>query len=120
MPKKSVEAELNDSDTANLIKNALPIVAKVNRWGDEIYFRIPVDTGLDDTAKEVVEIGELGYWPTGNAFCIFFGLTPISSGDDDIIPASAVNIVGKVLGDTNDFKEAFDGDIIRLDNIENL
>jgi len=118
-PKKSIDAELTDSKTASLILKALPIEAKVNRWGDEIYFKIPVDSLLDDTAKEVVEMGEIGYWPTGNAFCIFFGPTPISSGND-IVPASAVNIVGKVLGDLNALKEAFDGDKIRLDILDKI
>lgn len=114
---KRVGAELNDSKTANLIWDALPIKAKINRWGDEVYFKIPVKAELDDTAKEVVEIGELGFWPTGSAFCIFFGMTPISDGRN-IIPASAVNIVGKVLDDPEIFKESFEGDIIRLEAIE--
>ena len=59
-PKKSVDAELTDTKTARLIFEALPFEAKVNRWGCEIYFKIPVDSVLDDTAKEVVEIGEIG------------------------------------------------------------
>ena len=59
---------------------------------------------MDETAKEVVELGDLGFWPTGNAFCIFFGLTPMSE-PGKIVPASAVNIVGKVLGDPTLFKQ---------------
>jgi hypothetical protein len=93
-----VEAELNDSSTAKSIVDALPIRAKGNRWGDEIYFRIPVEAGLEESAREVLEAGELGYWLSGRAFCIFFGPTPASRGDE-IRAASAVNIIGKIKGD---------------------
>ncbi len=100
-------AELNDSPTAKKIAAALPIRSSFNTWGDEIYFPIPVEADLDGTAKDIVELGNLGYWPTGKAFCIFFGLTPMSE-PGKIVPASAVNIVGKVLGDATKFKEVMD------------
>lgn len=100
----SMEGELNDSATAKKIAKALPIKASFNTWGEEIYFTIPVDAELDDTAREEVEMGDLGYWPSGNAFCIFFGQTPMSR-PGKIIPASAVNIVGKIIGDATRFKE---------------
>lgn len=101
----ALEAELNDTETAAKIGNALPIGSSFNTWGDEIYFSIPVEAELDDHAQEVVEIGDLGYWPPGSAFCIFFGLTPVSE-PGKIMPASAVNIVGKVAGDATLFKQA--------------
>ena len=100
----SIEGELNDSPTARKVAEALPITASFNTWGDEIYFAIPVDAELDDTAREEVEVGDLGYWPTGNAFCIFFGQTPTST-PGKIVPASAVNIIGNVTGDATRFKE---------------
>lgn len=100
----SVEAELNDSPTAKKVAKALPITAFFNTWGDEIYFIIPVDAELDGTAREEVEMGDLGYWPSGKAFCIFFGQTPISE-PGRIVPASAVNIIGRVIGDAKRFKE---------------
>ena len=103
-----VEAELNDSKTARLIWEALSIEAKVNLWGEEIYFAIPVKTGLEQGAREVVFSGELGYWPTGHAFCIFFGPTPASRGDE-IRAASAVNVIGKVLSDPKIFLKVKDG-----------
>ena len=103
-----VEAELNESKTAQLVWEALPIEAKANLWGEEIYFAIPVKTRLEQGAKEVVSAGEIGYWPTGNAFCIFFGPTPASRGKE-IRAASAVNVVGKVLSDAGVFKKVKDG-----------
>lgn len=99
----SVEAQLNDTPTAKKVVDALPIKARFNTWGDEIYFAIPVDAELDGSAREEVELGDLGYWPTGKAFCIFFGPTPMSTRGK-IIPASAVNIIGKVSGDPTCFK----------------
>jgi hypothetical protein len=99
----TMEAELNDSPTAREIAAALPITTSFNTWGDEIYFGIPVHAELEDTAQEVVQVGDLGYWPPGHAFCIFFGQTPVSQ-PGKIMPASAVNMVGKVLGDATQFK----------------
>ncbi len=101
----ALEAELNDTATAAKIGEALPIRSSFNTWGDEIYFSIPVDAELDDSAQEVVEVGDLGYWPPGSAFCIFFGLTPVSE-PGRIMPASAVNVVGKVAGDVTSLKQA--------------
>jgi hypothetical protein len=108
----SVEGELNDSPTARKIAEALPISASFNTWGEEIYFTIPVDAELDESAREEVEMGDLGYWPTGKAFCIFFGQTPMSK-QGKIIPASAVNIIGKVIGDATRFKAVMhEGEVI--------
>jgi len=109
-----MSAELNDSPAASALFSVLPLSAKANTWGDEIYFEVPVNRKLDSTAAEVVQAGELGYWPSGRAFCIFFGPTPISRGDE-IRPASAVNVIGKLIGDARAFKAVHDGDLIELD-----
>jgi len=100
----SMEAELNETPTARKVADALPIRSALNTWGDEFYFTIPVEGELDESAREEVEVGDLGYWPPGKAFCIFFGQTPMSK-PEKIIPASAVNIIGKVVGDAGRFKE---------------
>jgi uncharacterized protein len=99
----TMDAELNDSPTAGKVAAVLPITTSFNTWGDEIYFSIPVHAEVEDTAQEVVQIGDLGYWPPGRAFCIFFGQTPMSQ-PGQIRPASAVNVIGKVLGDATQFK----------------
>ena len=104
----SAPAVLHQTPTADAIWNALPIEGRANTWGDEIYFSIPVNASLEKDAREVVQLGDLGYWPPGTAFCIFFGPTPSSSGDE-IRPASAVNVVGRVQGDPKVFTQVADG-----------
>jgi hypothetical protein len=102
-----LSAELNETKTAQAIWAALPIKGEVNRWGDEIYFSIPLKLEAEN-AKELVSNGDLGYWPPDTAFCVFFGPTPMSQGDE-IRPASAVNIFGRVSGDTKLLKQVNQG-----------
>ena len=99
----SLEAELNETPTARKVADILPIRSLFNTWGEEFYFSIPVEAELDESAREEVKEGDLGYWPPAKAFCIFFGQTPMSKAGK-IIPASAVNIIGKVKGDAKKFK----------------
>ena len=110
-----MEAELNQSQTAQQIWEALPIEARGSTWGDEIYFSIPVDAETEN-AQEVVELGELAYWPPGTAFCIFFGPTPMSRGAE-IRPASPVNVVGKLIGAPKVFKQVKDGTVVKIERI---
>lgn len=108
-----MEAELNDSATAQQIWDALPIEGTANTWGDEIYFEIPVYADKEPDSRADVEVGELGYWPVGHAFCIFFGRTP-ASVDDRPRAASPVNILGRVLGDATTFRAVRSGEKVRL------
>ncbi len=110
------EAELNSTGTAREIWEALPIKGRVNLWGDEIYFSIPISLQLE-AGQEVVDAGDLGYWPDGNAFCIFFGATPVSRGDE-IRPASPVTVFGKVIGDATIFRKVAGGTKITVRNWE--
>ena len=103
----SAEARLNDSKTAGAIWDALPIEAKGQTWGDEIYFDIGLSAPAEK-AREVVDVGDLAYWPPGQAFCIFFGPTPASRGDE-CRAASAVNVVGRLQGDPTVFKKVRSG-----------
>lgn len=111
-----MEAELNDSKTAGLIWEALPVSADVSTWGDEIYFAIPVTAGPEN-AVSVVREGDLAYWPDGRCFCIFFGKTPAST-DTEIKPASPVNLVGRFNGDPNLWKKVSAGDKIMLEAVK--
>jgi hypothetical protein len=92
----------------------LPIEGSANTWGEEIYFRIPVSQDLETDARELVQLGDLAYWPQGEAFCIFFGATPIS-GPGEIRPASAVNIVGQLLDDPKGFLSVASGTSVRIE-----
>jgi len=112
----SMEAELRDSHVAQAIWDELPIEQSGATWGDEIYFPIPVQAESDNP-REVVESGDLGYWPPGNAFCIFFGPTPASRGDE-IRPAGAVEVVGSLLGEPTDFKRVPDGSVVKIERID--
>lgn len=112
-PKTQVIAELNNSKTAESIWNVLPIQSSVSRWGDEIYLLISLRLELEN-GVESVNLGDLGYWPAGPAFCIFFGFTPISHGKE-IRPASAVTVFGKVIGDTTILRKVTGGSQIIID-----
>jgi hypothetical protein len=112
--KVSALAELNESRTARTVLAALPIESRARRWGEEVYFSIPVQAGLEADARADVEVGEIGYWPEGPAFCIFFGRTPASLGEKPRA-ASAVNILGKVKGDPKLFGQVKSGAAIRLE-----
>jgi len=109
----SLQAELNESPTAQKIGEALPFVGRANTWGDEIYFEIPVEMEGEPDARAQVEVGELGYWQMGKAFCIFFGPTPVSR-DERPRAYSPVNIIGRVLGDARLFREVKNGDKVQL------
>lgn len=110
-----MDAELNYSQTAARIWEVLPITSSGNTWGDEIYFSIPVDAEPEDE-QDIVELGDIAYCPPGKAFCIFFGPTPMSRGNE-IRPASAVNVVGKLLGDATNFKQVKNGETVTLETI---
>lgn len=109
----SIDAELNQSQTALSIVDKLPIEGWANVWGEEIYFEIPVSMTSEEDAREIMEVGELAYWPVGRAFCIFFGPTPVSK-DERPRAYSPVNVVGRVTGDTELLKSVQNGDLFKI------
>jgi hypothetical protein len=108
------EAELFDSAAGRALAKALPLAAAPNEWGDEFYFEVPVDLQPDSTATTAVKAGDIGYWPPGRALAIFFGPTPMSTGPDPA-PASAVNLVGRILGDATLLRQAKGAREIRIE-----
>jgi hypothetical protein len=104
---EEITALLNDSGTADLVWAALPLEALASTWGDEIYFRTAVEAD-EENGREVVDYGDVGFWPPGQALCLFFGPTPASQGDE-IRPASAVNVVGRMEGDPSVLKRVGPG-----------
>ena len=109
-----IAAELFDTVTARSVAAALPLEAEPNEWGDEFYFEIPVRMPLDETATKKVSVGDIGYWPPGNALAIFFGPTPMSKNQEPV-PASQVNIVGIITGDATILRQAKGARVIRLE-----
>jgi len=100
-------ATLNDSQTSRELLGILPVEGEAQRWGDEVYFAIPLELGAESPV-ETVAVGDLGYWPPGSAFCVFFGQQPYS----------AVNPLGSVEGDARALTAVGDGDLVRLEEAE--
>lgn len=109
-------AQLNHNRTAEAIASALPIEGRANVWGEEIYFEIPVEIPLAADAVEEVDIGTLAYWPTGSALCIFFGPTPVSTGDKPRA-YSPVNVFGRIEGDATVLKSIPQGASIKVTSV---
>jgi hypothetical protein len=112
----SLTAELDDTALAKTVAAKLPVETTPNEWGDEFYFEIPVKSDLDDTATKKVKVGDIGFWPPGNAMAIFFGPTPMSSGAEPV-PASAVCILGRITGDATLLKRARGARTIRIEKL---
>lgn len=106
---------LNETETALLVWKSLPFQGQANLWGDEIYFEIPVKT-VQEEPVETVAAGDVGYWPPGNALCLFFGPTPISTASE-IRPASAVTVIGRMDGDPEIFHAVGEGDEVAVERI---
>lgn len=104
-------AESRDTFTAKAVYDALPIEGAANRWGDEIYFVVPLRLEAEQDATDIVEVGDVAYWPEGCCFCVFFGKTPEST-ETEIKAASKVNIFGKLITDAKAFKNVKNGDLI--------
>jgi hypothetical protein len=114
--KVSLEAELNDSPTAKKLLAALPITGRGARWGDEIYFSIPVEDDEAADARDVMKVGEIAYWAPGSAFCIFWGPTPASAGSEPRA-ASPVNVLGQIAGDATKFGAVKSGEKVVIEAV---
>lgn len=110
----SLAAELSDTECAKAVAEKLPIEAVPDEWGDEIYFAVPVKYPLDETATQKVTVGDIGYWPPGHALAIFFGPTPMSTSMDPV-PASEVNLIGRIVDDALTLRKAKGAARIRIE-----
>jgi hypothetical protein len=106
-------AELMNTKTASSVIKALPFESMAHRWGEEIYFDIPVELELEND-KEVLDVGDIAYWPPGKSMCIFFGPTPSSRGNE-VRAYSPVTVLGKILGDARIFRNVKEGEKIRVE-----
>ncbi len=106
-------AELNNTKTASAAAEALPFESIAHRWGDEVYFEIPVELEIED-GKEILEVGDIAYWPPGKSMCIFFGPTPSSRGNE-VRAYSPVSVFGRVTADARVFRNVKDGERIRVE-----
>lgn len=114
-PHGIAEGELYSKEnpkTFEAVGKSLSIEGEANLWGEEIYFEIPVATQAENTIREM-EIGDIAYWPDGSCLCIFFGRTPVSSGDKPVA-ASGVNRIGKIVKGISLLKEVSDGEEIKI------
>jgi hypothetical protein len=106
-------ATLVPNQTARAIWNALPLEARANRWGDELYFAVPFELP-EDEAQEVVSAGDVAYWPPGHAVCIFWGPTPASQGQEPRA-ASPVNVFGRIAEGASEFGSVHSGAVVKLE-----
>jgi hypothetical protein len=112
----SIECELNEKENPKTIEallNSLPFESKVNLWGKEIYFAVPFSAEIENP-KEIVEIGDIAYWPEEPSLCLFFGPTPISPSPDIIKPYSPVNVIGKIISDLKILEKIKGGEKVRV------
>ena len=110
----TVQALLCDTPCVRGLVEALPLDARVSTWGEEIYFSIGLALKAGDRARSEMAVGEIAYWPPGQAFCIFFGPTPASGPDGAPRAASDVEPLGSIVGDVECLKAIPDGQKVTL------
>ncbi len=113
----SLDVILKDTPTADAIWDALPISSIASTWGEEVYFAVPVSQKREDDARDLLEMGEIAFWPDGDAIAVVFGRTPISAPGEMRL-ASASNIWAQADGDPTVMRSARRGDSVRVERLD--
>ena len=112
-PKGAASAVLSDTPTARALVKALPLEARAQTWGEEVYFEIPVKAALEKDAKQVVPPGTICFWVEGNSLALPWGRTPISDGDEPKL-VTRCNVLGRIDGDAKQLASVRSGDAITI------
>jgi hypothetical protein len=112
-PKGSLAAALDDTPTARALVAALPLDARAQTWGEEVYFEIPVEAPLERNAKQIVAPGTVCFWVEGSSLALPWGRTPISDGKESKL-VSPCNVLGRIDGDARTFASVRGGDTVTL------
>ena len=109
----TINIKLRSTKTAIAIKNILPFKSTVKKWGEEIYFEIPIEESLDleNDAKDIINVGEIAYWIEGKCIAIGYGKTPVSK-ENEIKLTARTNIWGDALLNIKKLNKIKDGDEI--------
>ena len=108
-PKGAASATLRETPTARALLAALPLTAKAQTWGEEVYFEIPVAAKLEEDSKQVVPPGTVCFWTEGNSLALPWGRTPASQGDESRL-VTRCNVLGQIEGDPRQLATVRGGD----------
>jgi len=106
---ENITIELDDAfspKTCKDILDSLPFSVNAHLWGEEIYTDESPISQAEENAKDLVDLNDVAYWPSGKAICLFFGPTPIGK-KGEIKPYSPVNVVGKITDPEKSILENF-------------
>lgn len=111
-----VVASLSDTPESRRLLHTLPYSSPARTWGDEVYFRVPVQMAPFQDARDVVEPGEVCYWLGGQSLAIPFGPTPIAEAGECRM-VDKVNVLGRVETDPRCLSAIRDGDTVRITRV---
>ena len=112
----SIDIDLYDTQTSNLIWESCPIESVISTWGDEVYFDTKIQTIKEENAKDIINKGEIAFWVEGSSIAIGFGPTPISH-DNEIRLVTKTNIIGKTSSDLSLLSMVNSGEIVIVEQI---